>query len=280
MKFPRQDHAARQAALLLTLCAAAAPTGALAGTAAWSFSSGVDYTQGDYGTGQDTSIVVAPFSAIYGAERWRAALTVTYASIDGAGGVVPGSSSAIGAGSPLSNVVNPLLGAGGPAEIPIVATDVEEQGLGDTTLELGFTPYIGENGAHVSLSGAVRLPTGDEERSLGAGETVVSFAAGAAQSIADRGAIYGAVGYAHAVESGDGGVFLSGGVEGRVNDDWLLGASAEWSESRVAGAPERTQVTLYSGFSLSTDVLLAAYVVTGLSDAAPDTGGGIRLTLH
>jgi hypothetical protein len=245
----------------------------------WSFSGGADYSSGDYGTGQDTRILIAPFSVVFGSERWRVGATVTYVSVEGAPGVVPGATSAIGAGSPLSIVTNPLLG-GGIGSNPLVAPEIEEQGLGDTTLEVAFIPYVGDNGARISLSGAARLPTGDEERSLGAGETVLSFAAGASHPIGDRAGVYGAVGYSHAVESDDGGVFVSGGLEGRVSNGVVLGASAEWSEARVAGAPERTQATVYSAFTLSENVQLAAYVIAGLSDAAPDAGGGIRLTLR
>lgn len=262
---------------MLTLCAAAAP--AAADEAGWSFSAGVDYTNGDYGSGQDTSIAIAPFSAVYGNDRWRAGLTVTYLAVEGAPGVVPGATGAIGSGGPLSSVTDPLFG-GDVAQDPVLAPEIEEQGLGDTTLEVAFTPYVGESGTRVSLSGAARLPTGDEERSLGAGETVLSAGAGVAQPLGEGVALYGAVGYTHATESNDGGAFAGAGMEGRVADGVLLGAAAEWSEARVAGAPERTQATLYASFALTHDVRLAAYVLGGLSDSAPDAGGGIRLTLR
>ena len=124
------------------------------------------------------------------------------------------------------------------------------------------------------------MPTGDEERSLGAGETVLSAAIGASHPLGDRAGVYGAVGYSQAIDSDEGGVFFSGGLEGRVADGVLIGASAEWSEASVANAPERTQATLYSAFTLNEHVQLAAYVVAGLSDSAPDAGGGLRLTLR
>lgn len=266
----------KRAALALTLCAAAIPAAAHAET--WSFSTGVDYTSGNYGGGQDTSIVIAPFNVTFEGERWRVGATATYVSVEGAPGVVPGTS-AIGPGSPLSGVSNPLLG-GGLGSSPALAPEISEQGLGDTTLEVAFIPYIGENGSRISISGAARLPTGDEERSLGAGETIVSGAIGASHPIGERAGFYGAVGYSYATDSGDGGMFLSGGLEGRVTDSVLIGASAEWSEASIADAPERTQATVYSSFALSENVQLAAYVVVGLSDAAPDAGGGLRITLR
>jgi hypothetical protein len=264
-------------ALLLTLCAAALPMAAHAES--WSFSSGVDYTSGDYGTGQDTDIFVAPFTVSFEGERWRASATATYVSVEGAPGVVPGATSAIGAGSPLGGVTNPL-GGGLLGSNPALAPEISEQGLGDTTLEVAFLPYMADDGARLSISGAARLPTGDEERSLGAGEAVLSTALGASHPLGDRAAIYGAIGYSHAMDSDQGGVFLSGGLEGRVSDGVLVGASAEWSEASIADAPERTQATLYSSFALNENVQFAAYVVAGLSDAAPDAGGGLRITLR
>lgn len=273
-----QSKKVKRAALLLTLCASAmAP--AVAHAKGWSFSSGVDYTSGDYGTGQDTDILIAPFTATFEGERWRASATATYVSVEGAAGVVPGATSAIGGGSPLSGVTNPLLGGSGGGS-PLVTPAISEQGLGDTTLEVAFIPYVGDNGARISVSGAARLPTGDEERSLGAGETVLSGAVGASHPLGERAGIYGAVGYSQALDSDEGGAFVSGGLEGRVTDAMLIGASAEWSEASVAGAPERTQATLYSSFALSEHVQLAAYAVAGLSDAAPDAGGGLRITLR
>jgi hypothetical protein len=273
--------AARRAAFLLTLCAAAASAGvASAEERSWTFSAGLDYSQGDYGSGQDTTIVSVPFSASYGAARWRVGVTVPYVSVEGAPGVVPGSTGAIGSGGALSSVTNPLLGPTGPSGATILAPEIEEQGLGDTTIELGFTPFLADNGARVALLGAARLPTGDEERSLGAGEVVLSLAAGGAYPLGEAVSMYGALGYSNATDSGDDGVFANIGIEGRVRDGVVIGASADWSEASIANAPERTQVNAYSAFDLSENVRLAAYVVAGLSDSAPEAGAGLRVVLH
>ncbi len=282
MKSSIGSLAARRTALLLTLCAAAATAtagAASADDAAWTFSTGVDYSQGDYDSGQGTDIFIVPFSASYDAARWRLGITVPYVGVSGAPGVVPGSASAIG-GGPLSALTNPLLGPTGPSGAALVAPAIDEQGLGDATAELGFTSYVGDNGARVSVLGAARLPTGDEERSLGAGETVVSLAVGAAHPLGDVAALYGAVGYSAATESGEGGIFTNVGVEGRWSEAILIGIGADWSQSRIANAPERTQVTFYSGFDVSSNARVVAYVLAGLSESAPDAGGGLRLTFH
>jgi hypothetical protein len=266
---------------MLTLCAAAANAGVvLAEERNWTFSGGVDYSTGDYGSGQDTDIISIPFSATYGSTRWRIGVTIPYVSVEGAPGVVPGSTGAIGGGGPLSSVINPLLGPAGPSGASVLAPEISEQGLGDTTIELSFTPFIADNGARIAVLSSARLPTGDEERSLGAGETVLSLAAGGSYPLGEAAAIYGAVGYSNATDSGDDGVFVSAGAEGRVHDGVLIGVSADWSQARIANAPERSQVTLYSALDVSPNVRLGAYVLAGLSESAPDAGGGLRLVLH
>ena len=65
-----------------------------------------------------------------------------------------------------------------------------------------------------------------------------------------------------------------------MSDAVVIGASADWSEARVANAPERTQVTFYSAFDVNSNARLAGYVSAGLSESAPDTGLGVRLSLR
>jgi hypothetical protein len=276
----KSHHIGARAALAVTFCAAALASQASAEQTSWTFSTGADYTHGDYGTGQDTDILTTPFSVTYGAERWRVGVAIAYVSIEGGGGVVPSAAGAIAGAAPLSSVTNPLFGPTGPAQTSAIAPHVDEQGLGDATVEVAFTPFIGEHGTRVSVQGGARLATGDEERSLGAGETVLSLATGVAQPISNATAIYGAIGYSTAPDGGDDGLFLGAGLEGRIANGVLLGASAEWSQAQIADAPERTQATLYAGFDLTQNVRMAAYVLGGLSDAAPDVGAGLRLTLH
>jgi hypothetical protein len=281
MKTVVRKAAAHRALFMLSLLASAASAGAAAADERnWTYSAGVDYSQGDYGSGQDTDIISAPFSASYGASRWRVGVTVPYVSVEGAPGVVPGSTGAIGGGGPLSSVTNPLLGPTGPSGSPLLSPAISEQGLGDATVEFSLTPYLANNGARISVLAAARLPTGDEERSLGAGETVLSLATGGSAPIGETSAIYGAVGYTYATESEEDGLFVSGGAEGRISQSVLIGLSADWSQASIANAPERTQVTLYSALDITPNVRLGAYALAGLSDAAPDAGGGLRLVLH
>jgi hypothetical protein len=110
---------------------------ASADDATWSFSTGVDYSQGDYGAGQDTDIVIVPFSAAYSASRWRVGVTVPHVSVEGAPGVVPGSTGGISNGGPLGVITNPLVGPTGPTGTALIAPPISEQGLGDEGFRCG-----------------------------------------------------------------------------------------------------------------------------------------------
>ena len=72
----------------------------------WSFSSGAEYTTGDYGETQDTTIIIVPFTFGYRTDRWGARITIPWVSIEGPGTIVPGSSgSAAGGAGGLSGLL-------------------------------------------------------------------------------------------------------------------------------------------------------------------------------
>ena len=51
----------------------------------WFFSTGIDYSNGDYGEARDTTILTVPLTAGYVAERWSAELIVPIVDIKGPG---------------------------------------------------------------------------------------------------------------------------------------------------------------------------------------------------
>ena len=57
---------------------------------AFKFTTGVDYTSGDYGTGSDTNILFIPFTAKYEHGAWFGGVTIPYIRIESDGSVVGG----------------------------------------------------------------------------------------------------------------------------------------------------------------------------------------------
>jgi hypothetical protein len=271
----------------------AAATAAPARADDWSFSTGADYTSGEYGEDQDTTILIVPFTAAYGSDRWRASVTVPYVSLEGSGNIIPGTGAGAGSGGGGATGGGPLGSGGGllglfpgadpaspPPPPPPTPVTIEEQGLGDTTVSLSVTPFISDGGARFTLGADARLPTGDEERSLGAGETVGSVAAAYSQPLGERAAIYGAVGYQRAFESEADSFLANIGAESFVSEHVLLGASVDWAEASVDGRPNASQASLYTGIRANDHVRFVAYASAGLSDTSPDTGAGVRLVFR
>lgn len=236
----------------------------------WVYSTGVDYSTGDYGEAEDTTIVTVPLAAGYVAERWSATLTVPLVSVDGPGTIVPGG---IGGGGPLGG----LLGGDAVNKVPPL-NGVSEMGLGDVSLEVSATPYVSEGGTQFSVTGRVRAPTADAGRSLGTGEAAVSVAAGLREPIGARSALYGSVGYEQAFGGGGSGVFAGVGAESYVSERVLAGATFEFTQASSEVRRDAAQVGAYLGIDLSKDTRLVAYGAAGLSDTSPDVQAGLRLT--
>ncbi|MDP8914112.1 MAG: hypothetical protein M3N39_11120, partial [Pseudomonadota bacterium] len=112
-----------------------------------SFSTGVDYSSGDYGLDEKTKILVVPFSlrATTGNVAFTASLP--YIRLDGPGGVVVGPG-----GEPLPGVPS-----GGGVR----------KGLGDLSLGATYTiPAEALGGLELGLGGRVKLPTASKQRQL------------------------------------------------------------------------------------------------------------------
>ncbi len=257
----------------------------------WSFSAGVDYTSGDYGEAQDTTIYQIPLTAAYRGNNWSFAITVPYVDLEGSGNIIPGAAGGVGGGGAGGAAAGLGIGGGGidlgislpgqspsPAPVPPpVPTTIQEQGLGDATLSLSFAPFRHESGGGLTIGAGARLPTGDEDKSLGAGEVIGSLGANYALPLTDSFSLYGGVGYAHGFESEEGGVFGGIGAQIQASSHFLIGAGVDWSESTVSGTEDATSATLYTGYDLTSRTRLVAYASGGLTDTSPDLGAGLRL---
>jgi hypothetical protein len=58
----------------------------------------------------------------------------------------------------------------------------------------------------------------------------------------------------------------------------IAGVDAGWSESSINGLDRSADLTAYSSFTLSPDWRMSVYALTGLTENAPDSGAGLRLT--
>jgi hypothetical protein len=146
-----------------------------------SFSTSVDYSVGDYGTGKDTTLVYVPFTlGVRPFDRFWLSVTVPYLYQTGQNVVLTGGGVAVKGKKSNGKLTRP-------------ATSTTESGLGDVLAKASFilipekefipeiTPYF-----------KVKFPTADKDRSLGTGElmkpsgsTRASFSPGACSDISN-----------------------------------------------------------------------------------------------
>lgn len=280
------------AVIVASLCLAA-PARAQDGR--WSFSSGAEYTTGDYGEAQDTTIVIVPFTVGYKTDRWGARITVPYVSIEGPGTIVPGSSGSAaggagglsglvgGIGGLLDGLLDGLLGGDGPpggADAPdptAIPVTIKEDGLGDVTVAFSAVPFRTDAGTRLTLGARVRLPTADADRSLGIDDTALAVSSTLAHSFGGQTAVYGSIGYERAFQSEANAFFAQLGAETYIVPRILLGSSIDWAQAGSELRRDSTQATLYAGYDAGSEIRFLAYGVAGLTDTSPDIGAGLRV---
>ncbi|MEX0902679.1 MAG: hypothetical protein WDZ76_08140 [Pseudohongiellaceae bacterium] len=116
------------------------------------FSLGAAYSTGDYGEPIDTSILFFPVSYAYQAEKWGVQVSSYHLEMDGLGNV--------------------LVNVGGVTRAQGPVQEVSERGLGDTTARFTYRldPWSA-TAPFIDVSVEVKLPTAEEAKGLGTGET-------------------------------------------------------------------------------------------------------------
>jgi len=228
-----------------------------------SFSTGVDFSSGDYGAADKTKILVVPFSLRASVGNGRLTATVPYLRIDSPGGVRLGPD-----GRPLPGV---------PAGSGV------RKGLGD--LSLGYTHSIpGEalGGVELDLGGRVKLPTSAEGRQLGTGKT--DFAVSADLSYpSGLFAPFVTVGYRFLGDPE--GVDLQNSFTGSAGTTFQLGTtvailSYDYSEASSDLAEDGHELFAALSGPASSRLNWTVYGIAGLSEGSPDFGVGALLTFR
>ena len=156
------------------------PANALAADATLRFSSGLDFSKGDYGSDTDTEILTVPLRAALSLGDFEFSVTSSYLDVNGTGNVIPG-----GAG-PIVTQRCEVLAQTRPELFERFCRDrlnsqptetrFSNSGLGDTVVgALWSLPASMSGDWLVDLGARVKLPTASESKSLGTGKTDYSF---------------------------------------------------------------------------------------------------------
>lgn len=225
-------------------------------------SGGIEYQEGDYGTGQSVRTLTAR-SALH-VERGGFFLfaSLPYQRLEAPGNVVGGAG---------------LLG------LPIIidptqpATRTVREGLGDLRLGGGHRlPRLG--GFDVAFSGEVKLPTATS--GLGTGETDMSISAEASRTI---GLVTPFVALSYTMPGDPDDYVLRdslsarGGLAARLSDNVRGSIVYGYAQSLSPLVRDEQEISTGLEFGLSRRLSLGLQGSAGLSDGAADLGAGVRI---
>jgi hypothetical protein len=225
-----------------------------------SFSSGVDYSSGDYGTTTDTDIIYVPFALKYKTDRWSTKLTVPYISIRGTGSVRP----EVGAVAASS------------------ATRTTESGLGDVVASGTYTFYEDlENEFFADITGKVKFGTADDTKGLGTGEMDYTVQLDVMKVFGDITPMAG-FGYKNLGDSStltlNNVLTWNVGVDYKVDNRTNIGAFYDWREKATSTSKNQQDASIYLSYKANDNLKLQPYAGMGLSDGSPDLNLGLTFT--
>lgn len=222
-----------------------------------SFSAGGQYSNGDYGAVQDTLIFYEFVSVRYSTTPWLFKVTLPFLQVDGPAAVTD------------------------DGDIEGTGVSRSVSGMGDMSLSATYTVPFDAEHLYLDLTGRVRLPTGDEDKGLGTGETdFIALATltkefGGLSIFAEGGRRF--LG-SSAVRPRRDGWAASAGLWQRVDDDVQVGATIDWHDASTHFAEDPAEVTAFVRFGLTDSVRMNVYAFAGLSDGSADAGTGLSFT--
>ncbi len=220
---------------------------------------GADYSVGDYGAPDDTTVWSVPLELKLTTGRFR-----------------------LQAGLPWVNVKGPGQIVGGVIVSAPGGVVTSRSGIGDLNLSAAYA-LTREEGAMpmIELGGSVKL--GTAKTTIGTGEMDYSASASIYKTVAPKIMLFGTVGYSWlgspAQYQLEDGVSASGGFNFRPADNQNYGVSAAWREPVAVGLDGQAVISPYMTYRVSRRVGLTVYGVAGLNDASPRAGGGLRLSI-
>lgn len=226
-----------------------------------SYTTGLDYSTGDYGSGTDTRMLVFPVSARMESGQLRLSASIPWIRIDGASSVLAGD------GSPV--IVDP----NAPRTI--------RSGFGDLSLGAGWVIPEEKLGFGLEFAARVKLPTSSSAKALGTGKADFSLSTEVSKNF---GNVTPFVSLGYRMPGDPVGIdlkntfFASAGASVVVGKSVLIGS---YDYRQATSALVKDSQEIFGAFStpVSKRLSITAYGSGGLSDGAPNFGAGLMMTL-
>jgi hypothetical protein len=227
-------------------------------------STGLEYQEGEYGTGQKIKTSTVSSSLRISSGRFQFSATLPYLRIDAPGNVVGGGGGVLG----LPIIIDPNQ----------PTARARREGLGD--LKLGASYTVPSSIVDVSLLGQVKLPTASQGKNLGTGEIDYSVGAELSKSL---GGVTPFVGVSYTMPGSPKGYDLRNSLSARGGIATMLAPRVRGyisygyarSISRLVGKEKQLSTGINAG--LSERLSLGFFGTAGLSQGSPDVGAGVQL---
>ena len=228
-----------------------------------SFTTGVDYSTGEYGGDDETEVIAVPFAMRVTTGPWAFGASISYLHVTGPADVADNDGEETDGGG-------------------LTARMDTEKGFGDTTVyvERTFRGVAGES-TYLEFGARARLSTGDEDQGLGVGATDYTATAEFGTSSRDGGA-YLSVG--HRFLGDREGSDRQDGVQATVGG-WLpagdrtrIGGSVFWREASFEGNEDPASAGGYISYRWTDTLRVTWSARAGLSEASPDYSTALRFT--
>ncbi|MFQ5839150.1 MAG: hypothetical protein ACE5HK_00335 [Candidatus Methylomirabilales bacterium] len=253
-------------ALFLATCLTTAVTGWAAEREHFQFKIGAAYDEGDFGTPTTTRTVFVPVTLRYLGDRFDLGVTGSFVHFEAAEGVTL-----------IEGIAAQIAGEEG-----VVAS---ETGVGDTVVK-GRVYLLDDPGPGSPVPGLtpfvkVKIPTADEDKNLGTGETDYGFGLEFDKQFGPF-FLFGDVSYT--VIGDPPGRNLrnrpaaSVGAGAELSQAISLSALIDWRRSLVAGIDDPVELVGTLSFRRTRTTTVSPYVFVGLSDGSPDFGVGFELS--
>lgn len=284
----------------------------------WRISTGITYSQGDYGDTADTNVVSAPVAVKYTRGGFSIRVSVPYVHIDGPGSLIDtpqgrdagfgesgsnsgssgssgssdssGSSGSSGSGSSGSGSSgghgsDDTAGSGGTTIVPGgggAAAASRRSGIGDIAMTMRYSFDLGGD-LYFDVSGRVKIPTASRAKRLGTGK--VDFTAGAdlVKNIGHATLYVG--GRRKFITSPTGAALrdvwgFGSGASYRLEGGTVIGADYDRQQSTNALNGPSSEVTGWINFGLTRKVRLQVFGSTGFTTNSTDFAGGLSISIR
>lgn len=227
------------------------------------FLTGVDYSEGKYGSQVTTQQTSVPLVAKYEAERWSGKLSIPYVWIKN---VNPNSQ---GESLPCGNAVQ---------------TPKDVDGFGDFVASASYSVYSAD-GFLVDLGAKAKFATADADKCLSSGKNDYSISADVVQQLGQI-TVFGTLGLTKKGDPEflgqridyDDPVFASLGASYKLSNQTSVGASYDYRQQLTEAGSEVSEASAFVSQKIDNSMKVQGYLVAGFSDASPDFGVGVLVS--